>query len=166
MATATTSDWLYRKYMYMILRGRAWTPTPKVQIALFTTVPGSDGTSGVEVPENDNTKYKRVSLDCNPTTWSAATGTALEISNLTEIVFPVPGTQNWGTIQGCGIYTDTFSSGGSGSGGDAPDPGGSGDNVSALMWVGRIATPKPVQSGDGAPRILVGQLKITRASCG
>lgn len=164
MATsATTTDWLYKKYMYYILRGKAWTPTPQVKIALYTTTPGSGiGDTGTEVIENDNTKYKRVTLPANDSTWSAATDGTMEISNLVEIVFPVPGTQSWGTITGCGILASEYTSGGTGSG----DPGNSGDKVDVLMWVGRIATPKSVQSGDGAPRILVGQLKITRASCG
>ena len=70
MATsATTTDWLYKKYMYYILRGKAWTPTPQVKIALYTTTPGSGiGDTGVEVIENDNTKYKRVTLPANDQT--------------------------------------------------------------------------------------------------
>lgn len=163
MATsATTTDWLYKKYMYFILRGKAWTPTPNVKIALYTTTPGPEAANpGVEVIENDNTKYKRVTLPANEATWSAAADGSMEISNLVEIVFPVPGTQSWGTITGCGILASEYTSGGSAAG----DPGNSGDKVDVLMWVGRIATPKAVQSGDGAPRILIGQLKITRANC-
>lgn len=163
MATsATTTDWLYKKYMYFILRGKAWTPTPNVKIALYTTTPGPEAANpGVEVIENDNTKYKRVTLPANEATWSAAAAGSMEISNLVEIVFPVPGTQSWGTITGCGILASEYTSGGSAAG----DPGNSGDKVDVLMWVGRIATPKAVQSGDGAPRILIGQLKITRANC-
>lgn len=163
MATsATTTDWLYKKYMYFILRGKAWTPTPNVKIALYTTTPGPEAANpGVEVIENDNTKYKRVTLPANEATWSAAAAGSMEISNLVEIVFPVPGTQSWGTITGCGILASEYTSGGSAAG----DPGNSGDTVDVLMWVGRIATPKAVQSGDGAPRILIGQLKITRANC-
>lgn len=163
MATsATTTDWLYKKYMYFILRGKAWTPTPNVKIALYTTTPGPEAANpGVEVIENDNTKYKRVTLPANEATWSAAAAGSMEISNLVEIVFPVPGTQSWGTITGCGILASEYTSGGSAAG----DPGNSSDKVDVLMWVGRIATPKAVQSGDGAPRILIGQLKITRANC-
>lgn len=164
MATAaTTTDWLYKKYMNYILRGKPWTPTPNVKIALYTTTPGSGSTpgeAGVEVAANANTKYERVTLPANDATWSAADST-MTISNLVEIVFPVPGTQSWGTITGCGILASEYTSAGSAEG----DPGNSGDKVDVLMWVGRIATPKAVQSGDGAPRILVGQLKITRANC-
>lgn len=165
MATsATTTDWLYKKYMYYILRGKDWKPTPQVKIALYTTTPGpgsGPGDQGVEVVSDDNTKYKRVTLPANEATWSAAADTTMEISNLVEILFPVPGSQSWGTITGCGILASEYTSAGSTEG----DPGNAGDKVDVLMWVGRIATPKAVQSGDGAPRILIGQLKITRASC-
>lgn len=152
MATATTSDALFTHYMNYILKGTAWTPTKSVAIALLTAVPSSDGTGIQEVPANADTKYTRVSVstDGAGSGWQGPGSQNLEYSNKNEITFPVPGTQGWGTIAGCGIFSE-------------PTPGSTAG--SELMWIGRIATPKPVSSGDGAPRILPGQLKITRASC-
>ena len=144
MPSATTSNWLYTNYMNFILRGGSFTPPTKVYIALFTTAPNLAGTSGSEVPANASTKYERVEVACNEASWTAPSGTNLEISNVQEITFAVPGT-SWNTITAAGIY-------------DAATGGN-------LLWVGNIGTSKPVQAGDGAPRILPNQLKISRATC-
>jgi hypothetical protein len=34
-----------------------------------------------------------------------------------------------------------------------------------LFYIATLGTPKTVNNGDGAPKILAGQLRITRASC-
>lgn len=146
MASATTSDWLYTQYMNLILRGGSWTPISKVYIALYTKEPLSNGTGGTEVVADANTKYSRVEYPATAAAWTDPTLSLanMEISNVNEITFPVPGT-SWNTIVAAGIY-------------DAATGGN-------LMWVGKIGTSKPVQAGDGAPRILPNQLKITRATC-
>lgn len=146
MASATTSNYLQQSILNMILRGTAWTAPTTLYVALFTNgAPSLAGTGGTEVVENANTNYTRVAIPSSPTSWSTAAGVNQEYSNLQEIVFNVPGSQSWGTITSCGLY-------------DAQNGGN-------LLWVGTIATAKPVSSGDGAPRILVGQLKISRATC-
>ena len=146
MASATTSDWLYKKYMNFILRSGAYTPDTKVYIALFTKEPNTAGLGGTEVEINASTKYARVEVTNGAGAWTDpdSGGATLEISNVAEITFPVPGT-SWGTIVAAGIYNQA-------TGGD-------------LMWIGKIGTSKPVQAGDGGPRILPNQLKISRAQC-
>lgn len=144
MASATTSNWLYTQYMNFILRGGSFTPPQRVYIALFTREPESTGLGGTEVEINASTKYQRVEVACTESAWTAPSGVNLEISNVREITFPVPGT-TWGTVTAAGIYNDA-------TGGQ-------------LLWVGKIGTSKPVQAGDGAPRILPNQLKISRAVC-
>ncbi len=146
MASATTSDWLYKKYMNFILRKQAYAPDDKVYIALFTKEPNTAGLGGTEVEINSSTKYARVEIINSASAWTDpdAGGATLEMSNVAEITFPVPGT-SWGTIVAAGIYNQA-------TGGD-------------LMWIGKIGTSKPVQAGDGAPRILPNQLKISRAQC-
>lgn len=146
MASATTSDWLYSRYMNFILRGGQFAEIKDVYVALFTKEPNTAGLGGTEVEINESTKYARVKITNGAGAWTdpASGGATLEISNVAEITFPVPGT-SWGTIVAAGIY-------------DASTAGN-------LMWIGKIGTSKPVQAGDGAPRILPNQLKISRAQC-
>jgi hypothetical protein len=147
MPSATTTDNLYKKYMYWILHGvRTYTPTASVWVGLFVTAPTTAG-GGVEVVDNATTKYKRVEVPCTTEYWSNAQNQNLEINNLKEITFPVPG-DSWGTINAAVIFDSA-----------------TGNVVDNGLWIGIIVTPKPVSAGDGAPRILAGQLKISRASC-
>lgn len=144
MASATTSNYLYTAYMNFILRGGSFTPPASVYVALFTSAPSIVGTGGTEVASNATTKYARVEVRSVSSNWTAPSGSNLEISNVNEITFAVPG-DTWGTIVAAGLY-------------DAATGGN-------LLWVGNIGTSKPVQNGDGAPRILANQLKISRAVC-
>lgn len=146
MAAATTTDDLYKKYMGWILQGKPYTPPTAVWVGLFTEPPNVNGTGGLEVVKDSNTKYNRVSVPCNEANWTDPQVPTMEMSNKLEITFPVPGT-SWGTIKAAGIWD--------------------GENAGAnLMWIGNIGTTKPIQAGDGAPRILPNQLKILRATCG
>lgn len=146
MASATTSNYLQQAVLNNILRAEPWTAPTTIYVALFTNgAPSLNGTGGTEVAENAQTNYTRVAIPAGPTSWSTASGVNQEYSNLIEIVYNVPGSQAWGTITSCGLY-------------DAQTGGN-------LLWVGTIGTAKPVSPGDGAPRILAGQLKISRATC-
>ena len=146
MASATTSNYLHQKLMDFVLKGTAYQPPTTLYLALFTNgSPSLDGTGGTEVPINSSTNYARVPIQQGSSSWSAPSGVNMEYSNLQEIVFNVPGTASWGTITSVGLY-------------DAPTGGN-------LMWLGSIGTSKSVSSGDGAPRVLINQLKIQRATC-
>ncbi len=76
--------------------------------------------------------------------WSGPSGVNQEYTNASDIVYNVP-TGNWGTIVGVGIY-------------DALNGGN-------LLFTGHLNTSKSVTSGDGAPKILAGQYRISRAVC-
>lgn len=146
MASATTSNYLQTKILNLILKGEAWTPPTTLYLALFTNgSPNLDGTGGTEVTVNGATNYARVAIQQTSSDWSTPSGVNLEYSNLKELTFNVPGTASWGTITAVGLY-------------DAATGGN-------LLWIGNIGTSKPVSSGDGAPRILPNQLKISRATC-
>lgn len=113
-------------------------------MALFTTVPALDGTGGTEV-STSGTNYGRVSIAHGiSANWTGPSGTNLQYSNTNDIAFLVP-SANWGTITGAGLY-------------DASTAGN-------LFYVATLTTPKVVNNGDGAPRILAGQLIISRAAC-
>lgn len=71
-------------------------------------------------------------------------GANREFSNISDLTYNVP-TSNWGTIAGAGLY-------------DAQTAGN-------MYYVAYLTTPKTVNNGDGAPKILAGQLRITRATC-
>lgn len=142
MASSTTSNYLFNAQIGNILKGTPFTPPTQLYVALFTTVPQLSGSGGVEVTTS-GTSYQRVAVAQN-TGWQGPSGTNQEYSNTTDLVFSVP-TGNWGTIVGCGLY-------------DAVDGGN-------LYWVGYMTTSKAVTSGDGAPKILAGALKISRAVC-
>lgn len=142
MASSTTSNFCYNAQMKHILKGENFAPATTLYIGLFTTVPQLNGTGGIEV-STSGTSYQRVPI-IQGTGWVGPAGTNQEYSNAADLTYQVP-TGNWGTIQGCGIF-------------DA-ETGGN------LYWVGYLATAKSVSSGDGAPKILAGQLRISRATC-
>lgn len=146
MASATTSNYLHTKIFDNILKGETWTPPTTLYLALFTNgSPNLDGTGGTEVTINGSTNYARVAIPQGAGEWSTPSGVNLEYSNLKELTFNVPGSASWGTITSMCLF-------------DAATGGN-------LLWVGNIGTSKPVSAGDGAPRILPNQLKISRATC-
>jgi hypothetical protein len=143
MPSSTSSDHLTTNYLNFLLKGiRTWTPPTTLYVALFKTIPALDGTGGTEV-STGSTGYARKSI--TSAQWSGpASGTSLEYNNSVDIEFDEP-TADWGTILGCGLY-------------DAATGGN-------LYYIATLSAGKAVVVGDGAPRILVGQLRITRASC-
>jgi len=145
MPSATTSDYLYNQQMAYLLSNTAWTAPAAIWVALFTALPSLDETTtpGQEV-NTSGTGYGRVSIGAGG--WSGPSGVNLEYNNTGDIQFGTP-TANWGTIVGAGLYDS--------------DAGGTNN----LLFVASLTTSKVVNNGDGAPKILAGQLRITRATC-
>jgi hypothetical protein len=140
MPSATTSNYLHHVQMEELLHGIDYTPITDIYVALFTTNPALDNTGGVEV-STSGTNYGRVAVSVGVAQWNVA---GLEYSNAGDITYGVP-SSTWGTINGAGIY-------------DAATGGN-------LLYVAPLTTPKTVSNGDGAPKVLTGQLRITRATC-
>lgn len=144
MPSATTSDYLYEAQMDYLLSNTAWTAPSSLWVALFTAVPGLDGTGGTEV-STSGSGYGRIEVAAGG--WTGPTGANLQYANTADIQFGTP-TANWGTIQGAGLYDSELGTG-----------------TNNLMFVAYLTTAKTVNNGDGAPKILAGQLRITRATC-
>lgn len=142
MPSSTTSNYLTQKLLDLALKNTAWTPPATHYVAFCVTVPSLAGTGGVEV-STSGTGYARQPVSASGG-WAGPSGANQEYSNVSDIIFAVP-TANWGTISGAAIY-------------DAAVGGN-------LLWVATLTTPKTVSNGDGAPRILAGQLRIARATC-
>lgn len=142
MPSATTSNFLHDAQMKYLLKNTAWTAPASLYIALFTTVPALDGTGGAEV-STSGTNYSRIQISSG-VSWNGPSGTNREYSNANDLLFSVP-SANWGTIVGAGLY-------------DASTSGN-------LFYIAYLTTPKTVNNGDGAPKILAGQLRISRAVC-
>jgi len=143
MASSSAADYQHNKFMQLLFYNTAYTPPSTVYVALFTTVPSLAGTGGVEV-STSGTAYARQSIVCSTSGFQGPSGANLEYSNKLDLTYGVP-TANWGTITGAGIY-------------DASTGGN-------LLYVATLTSPKVVNNGDGAPRILAGQLRVSRATC-
>jgi hypothetical protein len=152
MATgATTSDYLYTQQMNYLLKGTAFSRPTTLYIALLTVTPPTalDGTGITEVVTLNGgvgTNYARIPMQAADWTGPGA-GINLEYSNVADKSFATPGA-NWGTITGAALYNHATDS--------APEN---------LFYIARLGTSKTVNSGDGAPIIKAGQLRITRAVC-
>jgi hypothetical protein len=99
---------LSNAYELVVLDGLLGSGSPAtVYVALFTTLPGEDGTGGTEVSGGS---YARVAVTNNSTNWPAATTVAGAgtKSNGTAVTFPTA-TANWGTVVGFGFYTASSS---------------------------------------------------------
>lgn len=142
MPSSTATNFAHNSWLGMLLKATPYTPPGSLWVALFTTVPALTGTGGVEV-STSGTNYGRVQILAS-TGWAGPSGTNQEYSNAADISYLVP-TANWGTITGAGLYD--ASSGGN------------------LYYVATLTSPKTVNNGDGAPRVLAGQLRISRAIC-
>lgn len=143
MPSATTSNYLYNNQMDYLLNNNSWTAPASIFVGLFTSAPALDGTGGTEV-SNSGTGYARVAIAAGG--WNGPSGGNLEYSNASDVQFATP-TANWGTIVAAGLYDSAI--------------GGSNN----LLFIAYLTTSKVVNNGDGAPKILAGQLRITRATC-
>lgn len=146
MAGSTNTDYLQKKILEMILLQQSFTPATTLYVGLFTAAPGlSAAAAGTEVVQNAATAYARVAIPCTTADWDGPIGVDMQYKNKKDLVFPVPGTQSWGSIVAGGIF-------------DAATGGN-------LLWVTNIATTKTITAGDGAPKIAAGELVIQRATC-
>lgn len=149
MPSATTSDALHDAFMNYLLKGSPWSILPAVDaayyIALYTTMPNSAGSGGVEV-STSGTNYARKDILRQAAAWTgpAVTGTR-EISNAVDVLFLAP-TANWGTIVGASLISTASGAG-------------------TIYYTSTLQTAKTVNNGDGAPKILAGQFRIARATC-
>lgn len=141
MPSSTSTNYLTQKYLDFLLKGTAWTPPTTLYIALFNTIPALDGTGASEV-SGTSTGYARKPITSSQ--WVGPSGASIEYHNSVDLEFEEP-TADWGTIIGCGLY-------------DAATEGN-------LFYIATLSAGKAVVVGDGAPRILTGQLRISRASC-
>jgi hypothetical protein len=143
MPSATTSNFLHDSQMNYLLKGIAWTPPNSLWVALFTVMPGLDGVGATEVSTAGGTNYGRIQILQN-SGWVGPSGANREFSNAADLQFLTPGA-NWGTIVGAGLY--------------------SAQTAGDLFYIATLSTSKTVNNGDGAPKILAGQMRITRATC-
>lgn len=143
MPSATSTNYLHNNWMRFLLEGASFTPPTSLWLGLYTTVPNLTGTGGVEV-STSGTAYGRQEIPSVDASWTGPAGTNQEYSNTNDITYNVP-TANWGTITGAGLF-------------DA-ETGGN------LLYVATLQTPRTINNGDGAPRVLAGQLRISRATC-
>lgn len=142
MPSSTESNALSQGLTDFALKGTTFTrPANGLWVALFTTTPALDGTGGVEV-STSGTGYGRVNIADNA--WTGPSGSNIEYSNTNDLTFGLP-TANWGTIVSSGLYT--------------AQTGGT------LWYISSGTAPKTVNAGDGAPKILAGSYKISRAVC-
>jgi len=142
MPSANTSNYLFQKERDLLLKGTAFTPPTALYVALMTTAPTLANTGGVEV-STSGTGYARVAIN-NSGGWNGPSGVNLEYSNANDITFGSP-TANWGTIVAVSLY-------------DAATGGN-------LIFSATLNASKTVSSGDGAPKILAGAARISRATC-
>lgn len=95
-------NYLEEAWLNYVFRGAA-APTlaASVYIALFTTLPGEDGTGGVEVSGGS---YARQAVTRGTGQWKdPATATQGHTNNTGAITFPTA-TAPWGTVLGVGVY--------------------------------------------------------------
>lgn len=147
MPSATTSNFLFKKQMDYLLKNAAadWRPAT-IYIGLLksaVSIPAQlvEGFALQEV-STAATGYTRQPVSA----WTGPGADAnITYSNTADIVFGTP-TANWGTIYGAALY-------------DSDQP------TANLLFISELTTAKTVNNGDGAPKILAGQLRISRATC-
>lgn len=129
------SDYLEEKVMNAVLRGQPFPTIPKVFVALFTTDPGDDGSTGVEVSGGG---YARKEATFTAPVQEAGAATCC---NTSEIDFGVA-TGNWETITHIGLY-------------DA----GEGGN---MLYRSQLQTAKTIETADSL-RFAVGKIKVSQS---
>lgn len=150
MPSATTSDYQHHEFMKLLFHGEhlwadGWTTADTFHIGLMTSAPPLASVapfSTWECVDPGTFNYARATIGVGVGNWGSS---GLEYSNTPEITFPNPIGGNWGLIVGAGIF----------------DAGTAGN----LLYYADLTTNKQVSDQDGAPKILTGQLRITRAYC-
>lgn len=122
-----------------LLRTATWSKPSAIWVALFTTIPSEDGYGGVEVSGGS---YARVQCGPGDAFWTGPTDGNGVYSNTSIIQFPAP-TENWGTIIGFGLMSDS--------------DGGT-------CYIAKLfASSSVINSGDPAPGFDANTLTITLA---
>lgn len=91
----------------------------------------------------------------------------LTFMNYNEVVFPIPLT-DWGEIKAAGIFLYQGIPHINAIGDNAADTDPSVLEVTPgdkLLFVANLTSAKTIEEGDGAPKILTNQLRITRTDC-
>ena len=83
-----------------LLRSSPWAKPVALYAALFTTLPGDDGTGGIEAAMPD---YGRVFCGPDDAAWLPPVGGDGTFSNAAEIAFNAPAA-DWGVVVGVGLY--------------------------------------------------------------
>lgn len=96
------SAYFKKKMLDLYFGATAFASPATWYLALFTTLPASDGSGGVEV---SGSNYSRLAVTNNGTNFSAATGSTVPVSKTTaaDQTFATP-SGSWGTVVGAGIY--------------------------------------------------------------
>ncbi|TXI24269.1 MAG: hypothetical protein E6Q61_05375 [Nitrosomonas sp.] len=119
-----------------LLRTSAWVKPTNVYMALFTTLPGEDGTGGVEVTGGS---YARINVGPSDANWNLPAGGNGEFSNAVVFTYAVP-TANWGNVVGAALY-------------DASTGG-------VMQAKATLDTARNIVAGDPAPNFPVGSIKF------
>ncbi len=122
-----------------LLRTGTWVKPTNIYMALFTTLPGEDGTGGVEVTGGS---YARISVGPSDANWNAPSGGSGEFSNAVVFTYAAP-TANWNNVVGAALY-------------DASTGG-------TMLSKATLDTARNIIAGDPAPNFPVGSIKFTFA---
>jgi len=94
------SNYLENKVLGHVFSGTSYTAPSTIYVALFTTIPGEDGTGGTEV-STSGTAYARQSAGFTTTGATASNTSAIEYSTATGSGF--------GTVVAVGLYDQATS---------------------------------------------------------
>ena len=142
MPSSTLTNFGSQKIMDYLLKGTTFTRPANLYLALFTTTPLLDSTGGVEV-STAGTGYSRIPID-SATGWSGVSGVNMTYTNTAELIFGLPLT-NWGTVVSAGLY--------------------SAQTAGDLWLISSLSSPKTISQGDGAAKVPIGQISISRSVC-
>jgi hypothetical protein len=154
MPSATTSNLFYKELMDFVLQNAS---APLIGLTSFYVGLLLTGSTQTNAYQNSFSEvqasrgYSRVQINRSSTTSGGVAGwqynsSNLEYSNSADIVFGVP-TNDWGTIVAVGLFKSAAIG-----------------NQDMIYYAG-LTSQKTVNNGDGAPKILAGQLRIARATC-
>ena len=120
-----------------LLRSATWSKPSAIYVGLFTTMPGEDGTGGIEVSGGS---YARVQCGPGDSYWTAPTAGNGVYTNAATIQFPLP-TANWGDVAGYGLFSAASS---------------------GTLYISKTFTaPVTISLGDPAPAFSIGAITVT-----
>lgn len=163
MPSATTSDYVYKSQMdfffYRTAFDSHWDDNayPNIYVGLFISggVPPLSGATGNEITDASG-PYERQPVVRTNAGWSY-NSTNFQYSNVADLQWNPPSV-SWGTVAAAALFFTGPSK--------TTPPFGQSNSANSLLFVADLTTPKAVNVGDGGPKILAGQLRISRADCG